>query len=152
MSELGVKRLCPKCGSKFYDLSKNPAHCPKCGHEFNPTVVTTGKGTKKTKAVKPQKPAKAVRLETNEDEIDLSEFETPDGLESGDDELENLDDLDELGDGELEALPEVGEREREDDVLNSDDGDDDAFIEEMEDVETLVDKPEDEDFIDEEEE
>src|SRR5262245_26374122 len=28
--ELGTKRLCANCGTKFYDLSKNPAVCPKC--------------------------------------------------------------------------------------------------------------------------
>ncbi len=29
-AELGTKRLCANCGTKFYDLSKNPAVCPKC--------------------------------------------------------------------------------------------------------------------------
>jgi uncharacterized protein (TIGR02300 family) len=28
---LGTKRLCPHCGAKFYDLSKDPIVCPKCG-------------------------------------------------------------------------------------------------------------------------
>lgn len=28
--ELGTKRLCANCGTKFYDLSKTPAVCPKC--------------------------------------------------------------------------------------------------------------------------
>jgi uncharacterized protein (TIGR02300 family) len=30
-SALGTKRLCPHCGAKFYDLSKDPIVCPKCG-------------------------------------------------------------------------------------------------------------------------
>jgi uncharacterized protein (TIGR02300 family) len=29
--ELGVKRLCAHCGTKFYDLSRSPILCPKCG-------------------------------------------------------------------------------------------------------------------------
>ncbi len=29
--DLGLKRQCPNCGTKFFDLGKNPAVCPKCG-------------------------------------------------------------------------------------------------------------------------
>ncbi len=32
--ELGTKRLCGHCGTKFYDLSKNPIVCPKCATVF----------------------------------------------------------------------------------------------------------------------
>ena len=31
--ELGTKRVCVSCGTKFYDLSKQPAICPKCSTE-----------------------------------------------------------------------------------------------------------------------
>ena len=34
--ELGTKRLCANCGTKFYDLSKNPAVCPKCATVYDP--------------------------------------------------------------------------------------------------------------------
>ena len=37
--ELGVKRDCPECGARFYDLTKEPAHCPKCDHEFIPEAL-----------------------------------------------------------------------------------------------------------------
>lgn len=37
--ELGVKRDCPNCGARFYDLSKSPAHCPKCHHDFVPEAL-----------------------------------------------------------------------------------------------------------------
>jgi uncharacterized protein (TIGR02300 family) len=33
--ELGTKRLCANCGTKFYDLSKSPAVCPKCATVFH---------------------------------------------------------------------------------------------------------------------
>ncbi len=32
--ELGEKRHCLSCESKFYDLNKDPATCPKCGVVF----------------------------------------------------------------------------------------------------------------------
>ncbi|MBX6374419.1 MAG: TIGR02300 family protein [Acetobacteraceae bacterium] len=31
--ELGLKRVCVACGTKFYDLTRSPAICPKCGTE-----------------------------------------------------------------------------------------------------------------------
>ncbi len=31
MPDLGTKHTCFKCGTKFYDLRKNPVLCPKCG-------------------------------------------------------------------------------------------------------------------------
>lgn len=31
--ELGIKRVCVACATKFYDLQKVPAVCPKCGTE-----------------------------------------------------------------------------------------------------------------------
>eukprot|EP01037_Dinobryon_pediforme_P036053 gene36053-42798_t len=32
--ELGTKRLCPNCSTKYYDLNKDPILCPKCGTPF----------------------------------------------------------------------------------------------------------------------
>lgn len=31
--ELGSKRVCVSCGTKFYDLARQPAVCPKCATE-----------------------------------------------------------------------------------------------------------------------
>ena len=31
--ELGNKRVCVSCGTKFYDLGRTPAVCPKCDTE-----------------------------------------------------------------------------------------------------------------------
>ena len=31
--ELGIKRVCVACSTRFYDLTKSPAICPKCGTE-----------------------------------------------------------------------------------------------------------------------
>ena len=33
-AELGNKRICNSCGTKFYDLKKAVPICPKCGAEF----------------------------------------------------------------------------------------------------------------------
>jgi uncharacterized protein (TIGR02300 family) len=38
--ELGTKRLCASCGSKFYDLNRDPIHCPRCGVVYELVVAT----------------------------------------------------------------------------------------------------------------
>ena len=35
-SELGTKRICGNCNSKFYDLHKSPIVCPTCQAMFEP--------------------------------------------------------------------------------------------------------------------
>jgi uncharacterized protein (TIGR02300 family) len=37
--ELGTKRVCGSCGTKFYDLSRDPIFCPKCGAEYQLTTA-----------------------------------------------------------------------------------------------------------------
>ncbi|CAO5680985.1 MAG: hypothetical protein HEEMFOPI_01539 [Holosporales bacterium] len=46
--EWGLKRACPVCASRFYDLNKKPPTCPKCGA----TVELTVKNSRRSKADK----------------------------------------------------------------------------------------------------
>ncbi|KPL52775.1 TIGR02300 family protein [Prosthecomicrobium hirschii] len=39
--ELGTKRLCPNCGTKYYDLNRDPILCPKCGTLFTVAAVVS---------------------------------------------------------------------------------------------------------------
>jgi uncharacterized protein (TIGR02300 family) len=34
-AEWGVKRTCPNCETRFYDLQREPILCPECGTTFN---------------------------------------------------------------------------------------------------------------------
>ena len=36
--ELGTKRSCASCGTKFYDLNRRPIVCPKCGEVYQQPV------------------------------------------------------------------------------------------------------------------
>ncbi len=42
--ELGGKRLCQSCATKFYDLNRDPIICPKCGAHFIVPVLTARTG------------------------------------------------------------------------------------------------------------
>jgi uncharacterized protein (TIGR02300 family) len=35
-TEWGMKRICPSCGARYYDMKKNPPVCPSCGTAFDP--------------------------------------------------------------------------------------------------------------------
>jgi uncharacterized protein (TIGR02300 family) len=37
--EWGIKRICPSCGARYYDLRKDPPTCPTCGAEFDPEAL-----------------------------------------------------------------------------------------------------------------
>jgi uncharacterized protein (TIGR02300 family) len=42
--EWGTKRTCPKCSTRFYDLTNdNPVHCVECGTEWVPEPVLKSK-------------------------------------------------------------------------------------------------------------
>lgn len=36
----GVKRLCPNCGTRFYDLTNDPTRCPACQAEHSLDSLT----------------------------------------------------------------------------------------------------------------
>jgi uncharacterized protein (TIGR02300 family) len=38
--ELGAKRQCQSCATKFYDLNKDPIVCPKCGTVFQVAALS----------------------------------------------------------------------------------------------------------------
>ena len=48
----GEKRICANCGSKYYDLQKEPIFCPKCGSEF---INVSLQISSKTKMAAPKK-------------------------------------------------------------------------------------------------
>ena len=34
--EWGTKRICPSCGTRYYDMMRDPIVCPKCSTPFDP--------------------------------------------------------------------------------------------------------------------
>lgn len=97
--EWGVKRLCPHCNSRFYDLRHDPMTCPECGHSFTADSLIAGRGRT---LVAEKAPVKTVDLEVddlNDDEEiadDSSDADLDDDLleDDGDDEVS----LDEIAD------------------------------------------------------
>ena len=94
--EWGVKRLCPKCATRFYDLQNDPMTCPSCGFEFD--VASLADGGKAAVAK-----AKAKEEEAAEDPIIADVEDALNDEPSADDDL--LDD----DDDETIALDEVAD-------------------------------------------
>ena len=38
-AEWGIKRICPNCGTRYYDFRKEPPTCPACGTVYDPEAL-----------------------------------------------------------------------------------------------------------------
>ena len=106
--ELGTKRVCVACGTRFYDLTKVPAACPKCGTEQpieQPRPRRSGGNVVEEKRVKKPVP---VPEDTDVEVEGVEEAEEEDVIEDASD-LE--DDADAIG-PDIEVEPDAHEDER----------------------------------------
>ena len=104
--EWGVKRLCPHCASRFYDLNKDPMTCPVCDSSFTLESLTSAG---RNRALVPEKAhAREADLDVedlNDDDLDNPAADTDiddDLLEDDDDDDATLDDIADVGGGEDE--------------------------------------------------
>ncbi len=121
--ELGVKRDCPECGARFYDLCNEPAHCPKCEHEFVPEILLK---PRRSRPVDGENKAKAENSEAPETSLESAdkEAEPAKGARKAsldEDDSDDDDEADELAD--IEDIDDV--KVKEDDTLIDDDEDND---------------------------
>jgi len=116
-AELGIKRLCPNCGARYYDLNRDPIVCPRCGTEFQASAAVPA-----AKA-RPQAP----RPEAAEDEAE-AEAVAPAA------ELVSLEEADEEATDSGAVKVDLGDDD--DEAIESDDEEDDTFLADDEDEES----------------
>ncbi len=99
MSKLGLKRICPKCGKRYYDLKKNPPTCPGCKTPFDPeNLLKARRGRAADKKIGRD------AAEETLDDLPLAEVEAV--------EESLIEDAEELGgDSEVEDVVEVDTEE-----------------------------------------
>ncbi len=105
--ELGTKRTCVSCASRFYDLAHVPAVCPKCGTEQpaeQPRARRTGGNVLEEK--RRAKVVPVPGLDDAEPEPEAAEEEVEEDV------LEDTSDLEDGADEIAEVEPEAGEEER----------------------------------------
>lgn len=118
--EWGTKRICPSCGTRYYDLLRKPVICPKCTTPFDPEAFL------KSRRARPAAPVEKELEPVGGDELD-TDTETEEGdaaveeeeaapLEEAEEEDEELlEDASELGEDEddmAEVIENVEEDER----------------------------------------
>jgi uncharacterized protein (TIGR02300 family) len=109
-SELGTKRVCVACSTRFYDLTKVPAVCPKCGTEQpveQPRPRRTGGNVVEER--RPKKPAPAPGIEEADIEVEGVEEEGEEDVIEDAADLE--DDADAIG-PDIDVEPDSDETER----------------------------------------
>jgi uncharacterized protein (TIGR02300 family) len=108
--ELGTKRTCVSCATRFYDLGKTTPSCPKCGTEQPPEQPRLKRGGNQIEDRRLKKPVPVARTA---DEPDV-EAEVEDVAEDDDvlDETPDLDDDDDAIEGEIEVEKDVDERDQ----------------------------------------
>jgi uncharacterized protein (TIGR02300 family) len=108
--ELGTKRVCVACSTRFYDLTKSPAVCPKCGTEQpidQPRPRRASGNLVEDK--RPKKPAPAPGIEDVDVEVEGVEDDADEDVLEDATDLE--DDADAIG-PEIDVDPESDEGDR----------------------------------------
>ena len=85
--EWGTKRTCPKCATRFYDLTKDdPVTCINCSYAWEPEPILKSKQPLAFEEVKPAAGKADADLEGDEEDIEAitGEGEEP----SADDEVD----------------------------------------------------------------
>ena len=95
--ELGLKRVCVSCGTKFYDMARAPAACPKCGTE---QPAEQPKLKRAPAPVDDRLKKRAVVPEAEADEIEVA---ADDEADEAIEDAEELDDADETLSEDIEV-------------------------------------------------
>ncbi len=119
--EWGTKRVCPDCGSKFYDLRRDPIVCPSCQSRFD--SETLGK-VRRPKAAEKEvaKPVEPAAQEPETEEVEGGEEEQGEETSAaankgqGGDEEEGYEDV-------IEDASELGADEDLSEVIGEEDED-----------------------------
>lgn len=85
--ELGLKRTCVACGTRFYDLARAPAVCPKCGTE-QPAEQPRLRRAAATPVPDEKLKKRAAAPEAEAEDIEVEDVEGEEAIEDAD-ELED---------------------------------------------------------------
>ncbi|MBM3562933.1 MAG: TIGR02300 family protein [Alphaproteobacteria bacterium] len=110
--EFGAKRQCQSCGTKFYDLNKNPIVCPKCGAIYHAAALTRT----------PARAAQEQESELEKEDADTASLEEVEETEAAAESLDVEDEV-EIEGGDAEDDTFLEEEEGDDDVSGLIDGD-----------------------------
>jgi uncharacterized protein (TIGR02300 family) len=116
--EWGTKRICPSCGTRYYDLLREQVICPKCSTPYDPEAFLKARRSRPVapveKELAPVGEDADVELETEEVEAVEDEEAVPLADADEEEEEELMEDASELGEDEddmAEVIDNVEEEE-----------------------------------------
>ena len=89
--ELGLKRVCVSCGTKFYDMARTPATCPKCATEQPAEQPRLRRAAANIVEEKVKKRAAVPEAEAEDVEIDADADEAAEDAEELEDDADSID-------------------------------------------------------------
>lgn len=90
-AEWGLKRVCLHCGTRYYDMKKNPPVCPSCGTVYDPEALTK---SRRGRVSAEEKARKAAPAPEEIDDLPLVEDDADDAI---------IEDADELGEDAVDV-------------------------------------------------
>ena len=118
--EWGVKRICPSCGARYYDMRKDPPVCPSCGAQFDPEALLKSRKARPAPAEEVVKKTAVVddediEVDAEEGVADIDEVEDDvavEDIEEGDEPPEDeedvlIEDTSELGEDDMDEVVDV---------------------------------------------
>ena len=119
--EWGIKRICPNCGTRYYDLRRDPPTCPSCGAVFDPEALLKSRRARPA----PVEEIKKARVVVNPDiELDADDEVVAPIEDVAVDDLDAADAPDDEEDVLLEDASELGEDDM-GEVMDVEGGDED---------------------------
>jgi uncharacterized protein (TIGR02300 family) len=104
--ELGLKRSCVACGTRFYDLARSPAVCPKCGTEQPAEQPRLRRAAATAAPDEKLKKRAAAGAEAEGEELEVEDVE-------GDEAIEDAEELEDDAEGIDEAIEVEADRDEE---------------------------------------
>ena len=112
MNALGFRRICPNCGTKYYDMNKQPPACPTCQAVFDPEGLVRTR--RRAMIVDKEVPENQEAEEEEVVEEDEADIEIDADIEEDDEEGEDLiEDASELEGDDDDLLVEVDDENEE---------------------------------------
>ena len=120
--EWGTKRICPSCGTRYYDLLREPVICPKCSTPYDPEAFLKSRRSRPAapveREIEPVEVEEELDADLEAEEADVADEEEEEEavpLEEAEEEdeelLEDASDLGEDEDDMAEVIENVEEEE-----------------------------------------
>src|ERR1700688_4295076 len=114
--EWGTKRICPSCGTRYYDLMREQIVCPKCSTPFDPEAFLKARRSRPVAPVEKELAPVGDDADVETEEAETVEDEEALPLAEGEEEEEEelIEDASELGEDEddmAEVIDNVEEEE-----------------------------------------